>query len=120
VLLVLLVKKKDGTYHFSVDFRNPNAITAKSKFLVSVFDQLMDELAYSSWFSILDLWAGFHQILMQPGEEYKMAFQTHLGLYEFCVMAFGLTGPLATRYLSGHDEHNSCPWSAQICGGLLR
>lgn len=77
--LVLLVKKKDGSYRFCVDFRNLNAITAKSKFPVPVFDQLMDELAHSSWFSLLDLRAGFHQILMQPGEEYKTAFQTHLG-----------------------------------------
>lgn len=56
---VLLVKKKDGTYCFCVDFRQLNALTAKSKFLVPVFDQLMDELAHSSWFSKLDLRADF-------------------------------------------------------------
>lgn len=89
---VLLVKKKDGTYRFYVDFRQLNAITAKSKFLVLVFDQLMDELTHASWFSNLDLRAGFHQILLHPGEEHKTTFQTHLGQYEFRVMAFGLTG----------------------------
>jgi hypothetical protein len=73
------VKKKDGSYHFGVDFRNLNAITAKSKFPVLVFDRLMDELAHSSWFSILDLRVGFNQILMQPGKEYKTTFHTHLG-----------------------------------------
>jgi hypothetical protein len=56
----------------------------------------MDELAGASWFSTLDLWAGFHQILMNPGEENKTAFQTHLGQYEFRVMAFGLTGAPGT------------------------
>jgi hypothetical protein len=44
---------------------------------VPVFDQLMDELANAKWFSTLDLRAGFHQILLQPGEEHKTAFQTH-------------------------------------------
>lgn len=69
---VLLVKK-DGTYRFCVDFRQLNAITAKSKFPVPVFDQLMDELTHASWFSNLDLRAGFHQILLQPGKEHKTA-----------------------------------------------
>jgi hypothetical protein len=56
----------------------------------------MDVWVHSSWFSILDLRAGFHQILMQPGEEYKTTFQAHLGQYEFSVMAFGLTGAPGT------------------------
>lgn len=93
---VLLVKKKDGSYRFRIDFEQLNALTTKSKYPVPVFDQLMDELAHSSWFSKLDLRAGFHQILMQPGEEFKTAFQTHMGQYEFRVMAFGLTGAPGT------------------------
>jgi len=80
---VLLVKKKDGSYKFCVDFRHLNALTAKSKFPVPVFEELMDELANASWFTNLDLRAGFHQILLQPGEEHKTAFQTHFGQYEF-------------------------------------
>jgi hypothetical protein len=92
---VLLVKK-DGSYHFCVDFRQLNAIIAKSKYPVPVFDQLVDELAHANWFSTLDLRVGFHQILLQPGEEPKSAFQTHVGQYEFQVMAFGLTGAPGT------------------------
>ena len=43
----------------------------------------MDELANASWFTNLDLRARFHQILLQPGEEHKTAFQIHLGQYKF-------------------------------------
>jgi hypothetical protein len=64
------------------------------KLLVQIINELLDEVHGSSWFSSLDLRVGFHQILLKPGEEYKIAFQTHLGHFEFRVMAFGLTGAL--------------------------
>lgn len=80
---VLLVKKKDGTWRFCVDYRHLNALTLKSKYPVPIFDQLMDELTHARWFSKLNLKASYHQILLQQGEEYKIAFQTHTGHFEF-------------------------------------
>lgn len=81
---------------FCVDYRHLNAITVKGKYSVPVIKELLDELAFASWFSKLDLCAGFHQILLCSGEEFKTAFQTHCGQYEFKVMAFGLKGAPGT------------------------
>lgn len=76
---VLLVKKKDNTWRFCVNYRQLNAIIIKGKYLVPIINELLDELAGSTWFTKLDLRSGFHQILLKPGEEYNTAFQTHFG-----------------------------------------
>lgn len=88
---VLLVPKKDKTWRFCVDYRYLNSLTQKWMFCVHMFEELLDELAGAKQFSSLDLTAGFHKVLMKAGDEFKTAFQTHFGHFEFMVMAFRLT-----------------------------
>jgi hypothetical protein len=71
---ILLVRKKDGSWRMCVDYRMLNALTVKSKFPIPIVDELLDELSGAKWFSCLDLRAGFNQIRLAPGEEYKTAF----------------------------------------------
>lgn len=68
----------------------------KGKYPVPIIEELLDELSGAAYFTSLDLQAGFHQIRMKTGEEFKTVFQTHFGQLEFRVMSFGLIGAPGT------------------------
>ena len=93
---ILLVKKKDGEWRLCVDYKRLNASTVKNRYLMPIFDEITDELCGATVFTKLDHRAGYHQIRIKEGDEYKTAFQTHQGHYEYRVMPFGLTGAPAT------------------------
>lgn len=93
---VLLVRKKIGDWRLCVDFRRLNALIVKNKYPLPVIEELLEELHGATWFTTSDLSSGFHQIRMAEGDEYKTAFQTHSGHYEYYVMPYGVTGGPAT------------------------
>jgi hypothetical protein len=93
---ILLVKKKTGEWRLCVDFRKLNAYTIKNKFPFPIIEELFEELLGAKWFTTLDLRFGFHQILVDKEDQYKIAFQTHFGLFEYKVMPYDLTGAPAT------------------------
>ena len=88
---IVLVRKKDGSLCFCIDYRTLNAATKSDKFPLPRIDDLLDQLGKSQFFSTPDLAAGYWQIKVDEPSREKTAFITHRGLYEFCMMPFGLT-----------------------------
>ena len=87
---VVLVKKKDNSCRFCVDYRPLNAVTVHDSHPLPRIKDLLSSIKESKFFISLDLRAGYWQIKMRTEDIPKTAFRTHRGLYEFVVMPFGL------------------------------
>ena len=78
---IIFLKKRDGSWRVCTDYRALNAITIKDTFPIPIVDELSDELFGAEFFSKLDLWSGYHQILLKTEDKYKIAFRTHHRLW---------------------------------------
>ena len=87
---VLLVRKKDGSMRFCVDYRKLNEITIKDSYPLPRIDSCLESLGNSCFFSTLDLRSGYWQTELDACDADKTAFVTRSGQYRFTVLSMGL------------------------------
>ena len=88
---VLFVKKKDGTLRLCVDYRALNSITIKDRGPLPRIENLFNQLNNAKYFTKLDLRNGYNLIQIAPCHEWKTAFRTRYGLFQYKVMPSGLS-----------------------------
>ncbi|XP_063350112.1 thy-1 membrane glycoprotein [Pelmatolapia mariae] len=93
---IVLVRKKDGTLRFCVDYRKLNAVTHKDAYPLPRIEESLASLGNAKYFSTLDLASGYWQVEVSPPDREKTAFTTPMGLFEFTRMPFGLSNAPAT------------------------
>ena len=87
---VVLVKKKDGSVRFCVDYRRLNALTVKDNYPLPYIDETLEGFIGKTHFSTLDLISGYWQFQMDPESQLFTSFVTHKGTFMFLRMPFGL------------------------------
>ncbi|KAK8756781.1 hypothetical protein V5799_000517 [Amblyomma americanum] len=112
---VVLVKKKDGSWRFCVDYRHLNNITKKDVYPLPRIDDALDCLHGAKFFSSIDLRSGYWQISVDDNDREKTAFVTPDGLYQFKVMPFGLCNAPATFERMMDSLLRDFKWSTCLC-----
>ncbi|CEL56021.1 hypothetical protein RSOLAG1IB_02035 [Rhizoctonia solani AG-1 IB] len=88
---VMFVKKPNGSLRLVVDYQKLNEVTVKDVYPLPRQDDLMAKLRDAKIFTKLDLRWGYNNVQIKEGNEWKTAFKTKYGSFEYLVMPFGLT-----------------------------
>ena len=100
---ILFVPKKNGKLRLCVDYRKLNDVTIKNRYPLPRIDEIMDCINGAQRYTKLDLQGAYNLVRIAQGEEWKTAFRTKMGLYEYLVMPMGLTNaPASFQALMNH------------------
>lgn len=103
---IFFVEKKDHTLRPCIDYRELNKITVKNRYPLPLVPELFQRLGTATIFTKLDLRGAYNLVRIREGDEWKTAFRTRFGHFEYLVMPFGLCNAPATfQYFIKHEEN---------------
>ena len=88
---VLFSLNNNGTLQLCVDYRGLNKITKKDRYPLPLISDLLSTAGKARIYTTLDLRHAYHLVRITEGDEWKTAFRTRYGSFEWLVMPFGLT-----------------------------
>jgi hypothetical protein len=88
--------KKDHPLRLCIDYRGLNEVTIKNRYPLPLIQDTIDRLKDAKYFTKIDLRGAYNLIRIKKGDEWKTAFRTRYGHFEYQVMPFGLTNAPAT------------------------
>ena len=87
---IVVVPKKNDTIRLCVDYRLVNDVLITDQYPVPVIDDVILKIRGAKWFSRIDLASAYHQVTLHPDSRDLTAFVTHLGMFRYCKVPFGL------------------------------
>ena len=113
---VVMVKKKDGSLRFCIDYRKLNAVTKPISFPLPRMEDVFDTIGAErpTWFSTLDLISGFWQVELDEKSRDKSAFITPQGIYRWTKMPFGLCNASATFQMVMSEVLRGLNWKFSL------
>ena len=93
---ILFVRKKDCSLYLYVNYRELNNLMVKNRYPLPLIGESLDHLGCAEHFTQLDLTNAYHRMRIRKGDEWKTAFQTRYGYFEYQVMPFGLSNAPAS------------------------
>ena len=87
---IVVVPKKSGAVRICVDMREANKAVMREKHLMPTLNDLITDLNGATTFSTLDLRNGYHQLELHPASRYITTFSTHVALYRYKRLMFGI------------------------------
>jgi hypothetical protein len=107
---VVLVRKKDNTCRFCVDYTKLNKLIFRENWPLPRIDDCLESLAGAEYFSSMDLASGYWQVPVKEEDKAKTAFVTKSGQYEFNVLPFGLNNAPSTFERIMEAVLRGCQW----------
>ena len=93
---ILFDRKPDGSFRLCVDYRGLNNLTIKNRYPLPLIGESLDWLGWATRFTQLDLTSAYHRMRIKEGDEWKTAFRTRYGHFEYQVIPFGLSNAPAS------------------------